>query len=83
MKIKNKRKAVTISMPQDMFEEYDKLAKQLSKNKSVLFREMFLAYKRQTLKEEFTAIQTYGALLARQKGLLTEADVEKLVSRGR
>ena len=49
MKKKKTRAAVTISMPQDMAEEYDKLAKRLAKNRSVLFREMFLAYKRQNL----------------------------------
>lgn len=83
MKMKKTRKAITISMPQDMAEEYDNLAKRLSKNKSVLFREMFLAYKRQALEKEFRELQTYGASLGRQRCLFTEADVEKLVFRGR
>jgi metal-responsive CopG/Arc/MetJ family transcriptional regulator len=94
MKIKKIRAAVTISMPQDMAEEYDKLAKRLAKNRSMLFREMFknrsmlfremfLAYKRQNLKEEFRELQTYGAALAQKKGTLTESDVEKLVFEGR
>jgi metal-responsive CopG/Arc/MetJ family transcriptional regulator len=77
------RTAVTISMPQDMAEEYDKLARKLAKNRSVLFREMFLAYKRRTLEQEFRDLQRYGSSLARKKGLLTEADVEKLVFEGR
>jgi predicted DNA-binding protein len=83
MKMRKTRKALTISMPQDMAEQYDNLAKRLAKNRSVLFREMFLAYKRQALEKEFRDIQTYGAQLARKKGLLTEADVEKLVFEGR
>ena len=83
MKIKNRRAAVTISMPQDMAEEYDRLAKRLAKNRSVLFREMFLAYKKQQFKEEFRELQTYGAGLAQQKGVFTESDVEKLVFEGR
>lgn len=83
MKMKRTRRAVTISMPQDMAEQYDDLAKRLAKNRSVLFREMFLAYKRQALEKEFREIQTYGAQLARKKELLTEADVEKLVFEGR
>jgi hypothetical protein len=49
----------------------------------VLFREMFLAYKRQALEKEFRELQRYGAGLARKKGLLTEADVENLVFEGR
>ena len=83
MKTNKKRAAVTISMPQEMAEEYDKLAKRLAKNKSVLFREMFLAYRRQALEKEFLEIQGYGSGLARKKELLTEADVKKLVFEGR
>jgi len=83
MKIKETRTAVTISMPRDMAEEYDKLAKRLAKNRSALFREMFLTYKRQYLKEEFRELQTYGAALAPKRGLFTESDVEKLVFEGR
>ena len=51
--MKKLRTAVTISMPQDMAEDYDKLARRLAKNRSVLFREMFLTYKRQAMKKEF------------------------------
>ena len=83
MKIKETRTAVTISMPRDMAEEYDKLAKRLAKNRSALFREMFLTYKRQNLKEEFQELQTYGTALAQKKGIFTESDVEKLVFEGR
>lgn len=83
MKMKETRAAVTISMPKDMAEEYDKLAKGLAKNRSALFREMFLTYKRQYLKEEFRELQTYGTALAQKRGLFTESDVEKLVFEGR
>jgi len=83
MKIRQNRAVVTISMPQDMAEEYDKMAKRLAKNRSMLFREMFLAYKRQELKKEFRELQTYGAALARKSGRFTESDIEKLVFEGR
>jgi len=66
-----------------MAEEYDNLAKRLSKNKSILFREMFLAYKRQALEKEFRELQTYGTAVGRQRGLFMESDVEKLVFQGR
>jgi hypothetical protein len=42
MKMNKKRSAVTISMPKDMAEEYDKLAKRLAKNRSALFRSAFV-----------------------------------------
>jgi len=83
MKTKETRATMTISMPRDMAEEYDKLAKRLAKNRSVLFRKMFLTYKRRYLKEEFRELQTYGASLAQKRGLFTESDVEKLVFEGR
>lgn len=83
MKIKETRTAVTISIPRNMAEEYDKLAKRLAKSRSALFREMFLTYKRQYLKEEFRELQTYGTALAQKRGLFTESDVEKLVFEGR
>ena len=83
MKIKETRTAVTISMPRNMAEEYDKLANRLAKSRSALFREMFLTYKRQYLKEEFRELQTYGTALAQKRGLFTESDVEKLVFEGR
>jgi len=60
--------------------EYDKLAKRLAKNRSALFREMFLTYKRQYLKEEFRELQTYGTALAQKRWLFTESDVDKFVS---
>lgn len=83
MKNKNRRKAITISMPQDMADEYENLAKNLAKNRSVLFREMFIAYKRQTLKKDFRELQAYGTALSKEKGIFTESDVEKLVFKGR
>jgi hypothetical protein len=62
---------------------FEKLAKAESKNKSQLFREMLMAYKRRRCKERFLDLQRYGVKKARKKGILTEADVEKLVFQGR
>jgi metal-responsive CopG/Arc/MetJ family transcriptional regulator len=83
MKTNKSRIAVTISMPQDMAEEYENMARIMSKNKSVLFREMFKDYKRQALEKDFQELQRYGAEQGRKKGLFTESDVEKLVFQGR
>jgi metal-responsive CopG/Arc/MetJ family transcriptional regulator len=83
MKPTKNRIALTISMPPDMAEEYDNLARKLAKNRSVLFREMFLSFKKQHLKAEFRELQRYGAERAQQKGVFTESDVEKLVFQGR
>lgn len=81
--MKRKRVAITISLPPEIAEEYEILAKQQAKNKSQLFRDMFQDYKKQTLEQEFFELQRYGTTLAREKGVLTEEDVEKLVFEGR
>lgn len=81
--MKRRRVALTISLPPEIAEEYERVAKQQAKNKSQLFREMFQSYKKQTLEQEFFELQRYGTTLAREKGILTEEDVEKLVFEGR
>ena len=40
-------------------------------------------YKRQILEQEFFQLQGYGAALPRERGILQEEDVEKLVFEGR
>jgi len=81
--MKRRRVAVTISLPPDVAENYEKLAQQEAKNKSQLFREMFLLYKARTLEQEFYNLQRQGARLAREKGILTEKDVARIVFEGR
>jgi metal-responsive CopG/Arc/MetJ family transcriptional regulator len=81
--MKYTRVPVTVSVPSNLAESFEKLAKAESKNKSQLFREMFTAYERRRREERFLDLQRYGVKKARKKGLLTEADVEKLVFQGR
>ncbi|MGB7575190.1 MAG: ribbon-helix-helix protein, CopG family [Thermodesulfobacteriota bacterium] len=80
---RTRRVAVTISLPPEMAKDYEKIAKQEAKNKSQLFRDMFLLYREKTLEREFFDLQRYGAKMARQKGILTEKDVERIVFEGR
>lgn len=77
--MKRRRVAMTISLPPEIAENYEKLAQQEAKNKSQLFREMFLLYKARTLEQEFFDLQRQGARLARKKGIMTEKDVERIV----
>ena len=70
---------MTISLPPDIAQNYEKLAQQEAKNKSQLFRDMFLLYKARTLEQEFYDLQRRGAKLARKKAILTEKDVERIV----
>ena len=79
MSAKRGRVAVTISMPPAVAEEYDRLARATAKNRSELFREMFDAYRRTRGEEVFNELQRYGSSKAREKGVRTERDVERLV----
>jgi len=57
-----------ISMPQDMAEEYEKLARRLSKNKSVLFREMFLDYRGGPWKSSFRSFKDTAQVWHAKRG---------------
>jgi metal-responsive CopG/Arc/MetJ family transcriptional regulator len=81
--MKRPRVPITVSLPSNLAENFEKLAKAESKNKSQLFREMLTAYERRRREERFHELQRYGVKKARKKGILTEADVEKLVFQGR
>ena len=81
--MKTRRVAVTISLPPEMAKDYEKIANQEAKNKSQLFRDMFSFYREKTLEREFFDLQRYGAKRAREKGILTEKDVERIVFEGR
>lgn len=65
-----------------MAEEYDKLAKQQSKNKRTLWGDVSKLQKASPRTGVFQ-LQGYGVALAREKRILTEEDVEKLLFEGR
>ena len=77
--MKKKWVAMTLSIPPEIAEDYEKIAEQEGKNKSQLFRDMLLLYKEKASEKEFFELQRYGARMARGKGIITEKDVEKIV----
>jgi metal-responsive CopG/Arc/MetJ family transcriptional regulator len=81
--MKRIRVPITVSLPSNLAENFEKLAKAESKNKSQLFREMLTVYERRRREERIHELQRYGVKKARKKGILTEADVDKLVFQGR
>ncbi len=81
--MRRRRVAVTISLPPDIAKDYERIAGQEAKSKSQLFRDMFSLYRETALEKEFLDLQRYGAKRAREKGILTEKDVEKIVFEGR
>lgn len=81
--MKRTRVPLTVSLPSNLAESFERLAKAEAKNKSQLFREMLAVYERRRREEQFHELQRYGVKKARKKGILTEDDVEKLVFQGR
>ena len=81
--MKRSRVPITVSLPSNLAEDFERLAKAEAKNKSQLFREMLTVYERRKREEQFHELQRYGTKKARKKGILTESDVEKLVFQGR
>ena len=59
--MKSRRVAGTVSLPPEIATDYEKIADQEAKNKSQLFRDMFLLYREKTLEREFFDLQRYGA----------------------
>lgn len=79
------RTAATLgfSVPPELKNEVEKLAKEEGKTKSELFREMYRVYKQVQEEQEFFTIQRSVARKAREKRVYTEKDIERIVYEGR
>lgn len=79
------RTAVTIgfSVPPELAEEVERLAKLEGRSKSDLFREMLRVYRRERELEVFEELAEYGRARARERAVMTEVDVERLIHEAR
>lgn len=71
---------VTITVPFNILRAADKLAKKEGRTRSELFREALRAY---FWKKRWEEIQTYGARKAKQSGIKSDADIERIIDEGR
>lgn len=76
-------KVVSVSMPPDLAQEIDRMAKAAHKKRSEFFRELIDVYRRSRLEEEWRDLQRYGARKAREAGVFTEEDIDRIVFEGR
>lgn len=72
----------TISLPEDIAREVEELAKEEGKSVSAVIQEALRLAKRERMKKEFFEIQGYWSRKAREKGILTEKDIEKYLREG-
>ena len=72
-------KVLSISVPERLAEELERMAAEEGVSKSELFRSMVQAYKRERTAAEFRELQRRLAPKARARGIKTEEDVDRIV----
>ncbi len=76
-------KTLTVSLPPQIYEEIERLAKLERKTKSELFRDMVKLYEDHLDEERWKRLRRLGRAAARKYRLSSESDIEKLVHEAR
>lgn len=71
----------TISLPPDLAREIEEIAKAEGKTLSGVIQDALRATRAVRLKDELRGIQGYWSRKAREKGILTEKDLERYLKR--
>ncbi|MDA8172706.1 MAG: ribbon-helix-helix protein, CopG family [Nitrospiraceae bacterium] len=71
----------TISLPPDLAKEAEDMAREEGKTLSAVMQDALRLAKKQRLRNEFFAIQDFWSRKAREKGILTEADLKRLLEK--
>lgn len=83
MNKKRSSSVLAVSVPPQAAREFARTAEAEGRNKSELFREMLRVYRAYRETQTFESLQRYGAAQARRRGIMTERDVERLISAAR
>ena len=67
----------TISLPPDLAREVDETAREEGRPVSAVIQEALRLARREKLKREFYQAQNYWSRKAKEKGILTEKDLER------
>ncbi len=67
----------TISLPPDLAKEVEETAREEGKPVSAVIQDALRFAKRERLKREFYQVQNYWSRKAKEKGVLTERDLER------
>ena len=76
-------KTLTVSLPPQIYEEIEKLARLERKTKSELFRDMVKVYEEHLDEERWKKLRRLGRATAGKYRLSSERDIEKLVHEAR
>jgi metal-responsive CopG/Arc/MetJ family transcriptional regulator len=77
--MKRSSKVLAVSLPPDAATDFERMAKEEGRNKSELFREMIRVYRVWRETQRFESLQRESAAIAREKGIRTEKDIERLI----
>ncbi|MDP9329862.1 MAG: ribbon-helix-helix protein, CopG family [Actinomycetota bacterium] len=83
MPAKRMSRVLTVSLPPDSAEDFERIAEQEGRNRSELFREMLRVYQTYLESRTFESLQRYGAAQASRRGITSEEDVERLIQEAR
>jgi predicted transcriptional regulator len=71
----------TISLPPDLSKELEEIAREEGKTISAVIQEALRIAKRERLKTRFLDTQQYWMRKAKEKGILTERDLQKYLAK--
>ena len=80
---KRTTRVLTVSVPPEAAEDFERIAAREGRNRSELFREMLGVYRVYLETRTFESLQRYGASQASNRGIRTEKDVERLIREAR
>jgi CopG family transcriptional regulator/antitoxin EndoAI len=76
-------RTLTVSLPPQIYEEIERLAKLEKKTKSELFRDMVRVYEEHLDEERWKRLKRLGRATARKYRVASERDIERLVHEAR
>ncbi|NUN23895.1 MAG: hypothetical protein HUU09_10580 [Candidatus Jettenia caeni] len=71
----------TISLPENLAREAEMIAEEEGKTLSAVIQDALRITRKERLKKEFYQIQDYWSRKAKEKGILTEEDLEKYLKK--
>jgi len=83
MTTKRTSRVLTVSVPPEAAEDFERIAEDEGRNRSELFREMLRVYRTYLETRTFESLQRYGAAQASRTGITSEKDVERLIREAR
>lgn len=77
--MKRASKVLAVSLPPESAKDFERIAEEEGRNKSELFREMLRVYRVWRETQRFESLQRESAAIARESGIKTEKDVDRLI----